>query len=156
VGKLTVAADDSNTTAANEAPEAADRTRGQHFKDARTAVLFGPDPVLSTTDEHYFEMHASHELAHGAFASQLDGFMKATGWWKAKYVRTRKGEAPPDSYANTNAAEDLAQSVAYYFVNPDRLRKGDGKADPGVPGNPCPKRHDFIRAVVGGWTAAKK
>jgi hypothetical protein len=156
VGKLTVAADDSNTTAANEAPEAADRTRGQHFKDARTAVLFGPDPVLSTTDEHYFEMHASHELAHGAFASQLDGFMKATGWWKAKYVRTRKGEAPPDSYANTDAAEDLAQSVAYYFVNPDRLRKGDGKADPGVPGNPCPKRHDFIRAVVGGWTEAKK
>ncbi|HEY1711933.1 MAG TPA: hypothetical protein VGG07_03470 [Solirubrobacteraceae bacterium] len=156
VGKLTIAADDKDITAADDSPKAADRSRGQHFKDARTAVLYRPDPSLSVNDPHYFEMHATHELAHGAFASQLDAFMKATGgWWKAKYVHGRKGEAPPDDYADTNAAEDLAQSVAYFFVDPDRLRKGDGKADPGVPGNRCPKRHDFIRRVVGGWTAKK-
>ena len=156
VGKLTIAADDKDITAPDDSPKAADRSRGQHFKDARTAVLYRPDPSLSVNDPHYFEMHATHELAHGAFASQLDAFIKATGgWWKAKYVRGRKGEAPPDDYADTNAAEDLAQSVAYYFVDPDRLRKGDRKADPGHPGNPCPKRHDFIRRIVGSWTAKK-
>jgi hypothetical protein len=156
VGKLTIAADDKDITAPDDSPKAADRSRGQHFKDARTAVLYRPDPSLSVSDPHYFEMHATHELAHGAFAPQLDSFMKATGgWWKAKYVHGRKGEAPPDAYADTNAAEDLAQSVAYYFVDPDRLRKGDPKADPGTPGNPCPKRYDFIRRIVGGWTAKK-
>ena len=157
VGKLTIAADDNDITAPDDSPKAAGRSRGQHFTDARTAVLYRPDPDLSVDDPHYFELHATHELAHGAFAGQLDAFMKATGWWDAKYVHHKGArEAPPDRYANTNAAEDLAQSVAYYFVDPDRLRKGDHKADPGTPGNACPKRYDFIRRVVGSWTSAAK
>jgi hypothetical protein len=153
VGKLTVASDDKNITAPDDDPKAADRTRGQHFADG-TAVLYRPDPSLSANDPHYFEMHATHELAHGVFASQLDDFMAATGWWKRKYVHSdgHKGEAPPDDYADTNASEDIAQSVAYYFVAPERLRKGDGKTERGQPGNPCPKRHAFIRRIVGSWT----
>jgi acyl-CoA synthetase (AMP-forming)/AMP-acid ligase II len=52
----------------------------------------------------------------------------------ARQVRAQpQARAPPDSYANTNAAEDIAQSVAYCFVEPERLKKGDGKHDPGVP-----------------------
>jgi hypothetical protein len=149
VGKLTSSPDDD--PAAKE-----DRTRGEHFTDARAAVLYPPDPELSVSDPNYFELHATHELAHGAFAPQLGAFMKATGWWSAKYVRSHRGEAPPDGYANTNAAEDIAQSVAYYFVAPERLRKGDGRHEAGVPGNPCPKRHAFIRKVVGGWTPARR
>ena len=149
VGKLTVASDDDQ-----EKPEA--RARGEHFDATATSVLYRPDPDLRTSDPHYFEMHATHELAHGAFAPQLDAFMKATGWWSRKYVSTNKGEAPPDSYANTNAAEDLAQSVAYYFVDPDRLKKGDGKHEAGLPGNACPKRYAFIRDAVGGWAKTKK
>lgn len=149
VGKLTVASDDDQ-----EKPEA--RARGEHFDTTGTSVLYRPDPDLRTTDPHYFEMHATHELAHGAFAPQLDAFMKATGWWARKYVSTKKGEAPPDGYANTNAGEDIAQSVAYYFVNPDRLKNGDGKHETGLPGNPCPKRYAFIRKIVGGWTKAGK
>ncbi len=149
VGKLTVASDDDQVK-----PE--DRARGEHFSDAKTAVLYRPDPELSASDPHYFEMHATHELAHGAFAPQLDAFMKATGWWKAKYVHAGKGEAPPDPYADRNAGEDIAQSVAYYFVNPDRLKSGDGKHDPGTPGNKCPKRYDFIRRIVKGWTRSKR
>jgi hypothetical protein len=152
VGKLTGASDDDQTTADS-------RARGEHFPQSRTSVLYRPDPDLSESDPHYFEMHATHELAHGAFASQIDAFMRATGWWRG--VRdpthpTRGGEAPPDSYANTSASEDIAQSVAYYFVDPERLKKGDGKHDPGVPGNPCPKRYAFIRKVVGGWAPSKK
>ncbi|MFL5863907.1 MAG: hypothetical protein ACJ780_24555, partial [Solirubrobacteraceae bacterium] len=149
VGKLTISPDDK--PGAEE-----DRTRGEHFPDTHDAVLYPPDPDLSVSDPNYFELHATHELAHGAFAPQLDAFMKATGWWRAKYVRSHKGEAPPDSYANTNAAEDIAQSVAYFFVEPDRLKNGDRKHDPGTPGNPCPKRFEFIRGVVGGWTPARK
>ena len=146
---MTVASDDDR-----EKPEA--RARGEHFDKTGTSVLYWPDPDLRKSDSHYFEMHATHELAHGAFGPQLDAFMKATGWWKRKYVSTNKGEAPPDSYANTNAAEDLAQSVAYFFVDPDRLKNGDGKHEAGLPGNPCPKRNAFIRGVVGGWTRSKK
>jgi hypothetical protein len=149
VGKLTMASDDDQT--GKEA-----RARGQHFADAKTAVLYEPDADLSVSEPHYFELHATHELAHGAFAAQIDAFMKATGWWSRLRVRTGKGEAPPDSYANTNAAEDIAQSVAYYFVDPERLKKGDGKHKAGEPGNACPKRHTFIRNLVGGWTASKK
>jgi hypothetical protein len=149
VGKLTVASDDDR-----EKPEA--RARGEHFDKTGTSVLYRPDPELRKTDPHYFEMHATHELAHGAFAPQIDAFMKATGWWRALRVSSGRGEAPPDSYANTNAAEDIAQSVAYFFVDPDRLKNGDRKHDPGLPGNPCPKRYAFIRNVVGGWTPSKK
>jgi hypothetical protein len=149
VGKLAIASDDDQ-----EKPEA--RARGEHFDTASTSVLYRPDPDLRKSDPHYFEMHATHELAHGAFAPQIDAFMKATGWWRALRVPSGRGEAPPDSYANTNAAEDIAQSVAYYFVDPDRLKKGDGKHEAGLPGNPCPRRYAFIRNVVGGWTPSKK
>ena len=41
-------------------------------------------------------------------------------------------------------------------MEPERLKNGDGKHDPGMPGNPCPKRYAFIRTVVGGWTPSKK
>jgi hypothetical protein len=148
VGKLTIASDDTDTSEES-------RARGEHIPESRTSVLYRPDKDLSVTDPHYFEMHATHELAHGAFAPQLDAFMKATGWWEHLRVRTYKGEAPPDTYANTDAGEDIAQSVAYYFVDPERLKKGDGKHDPGIPGNPCPKRYAFIRKIVGGWTPRK-
>ena len=88
VGKLTISPDDD--PAVKE-----DRTRGEHFPDARDAVLYPPDPDLSASDPNYFELHATHELAHGAFAAQLDAFMKATGWWRAKYVRSRKARRRP-------------------------------------------------------------
>jgi hypothetical protein len=99
-----------------------------------------------------------HEVAHAVFEPQLEEFMKATGYWSKALVRSRKkgAEAPPDGYADTNAKKDLAQTVAYYFTDPERLKKGDGKADPGMPGNPCPKRFAFIKGVVGGWTSSKK
>ena len=149
VGKLTIASDDDTTSEES-------RARGEHFEASNTTVLYRPDKDLSERDPKYFEMHATHELAHGAFAPQIDAFMKATGWWTKLRVRSGKGEAPPDSYANTNASEDIAQSVAYYFVDPKRLQKGDGKHEAGRPGNPCPKRYEFIRKIVGGWTPTKK
>ena len=41
----------------------------------------------------------------------------------------------------------------YFFVDPVRLKKGDGRGRAkGTWGNPCPKRFAFIQKVVAGWT----
>jgi hypothetical protein len=112
-----------------------DRTRGQFFHDAQTFAVFepGPDPLV-------------------------DSFMKATGYWEKEKVKRKESqrvEGPPDGYADRNAREDLAQSVMYFFVDPERLKKGDGRGRAkGTWGNPCPKRFAFIQKVVAGW--AKK
>ena len=146
LGKLTGSPDDQSD-------------RGEQFPDSRTAVLYPPDEEWAKSDPTYFDRHAAHELAHAVFKPQLDAFMRATrGWWGAAltHKRAKGSEAPPDSYADTNAKEDLAQSVAYFFTNPDRLRHGDGKTEAGLPGNPCPKRFGFIQSVVGGWTPGSK
>jgi hypothetical protein len=82
--------------------------------------------------------------------------MKATGYWEKEKVKRKEGqrvEAPRDGYADRNAREDLAQSVMYFFVDPERLKKGDGRGRAkGTWGNPCPKRFAFIQKVVAGWT----
>jgi hypothetical protein len=133
--------------------------RGERFPGSRTAVLYPPDEELAKSDPTYFDRHVAHELAHAVFEPQLDAFMRATGgWWEAAltHKRAKGSEAPPDSYADTNAKEDLAQSVAYFFTDPDRLKHGDGKTEASLPGNPCPKRFGFIQSVVAGWTAGSK
>jgi hypothetical protein len=82
--------------------------------------------------------------------------MQATGYWEKEKVKRKEGqrvEGPPDGYADRNAREDLAQSVMYFFVDPERLKKGDGRGRAkGTWGNPCPKRFAFIQKVVAGWT----
>ena len=60
-------------------------------------------------------------------------------------ARSSGAEAPPDNYAATNASEDLAQSVAYFFTDRKRLQKGLPDRATGEVGNPCPKRDAFIK-----------
>jgi len=65
----------------------------------------------------------------------------------------RLGRGPAGRLRRRNAREDLAQSVMYFFVDPVRLKKGDGRGRAeGTWGNPCPKRFAFIQKVVAGWT----
>jgi len=59
------------------------------------AGLYPPDPDLSVSDPNYFELRSTHELARGAFAPQLDAFMKATRWWRAKDVGSHKRDRRP-------------------------------------------------------------
>ena len=151
VGKLTTAPDDNPKMLG-------DKTRGQYFREAQDFAVFepGPDPPV---EADYVERVATHELAHGIFDPHLDAFMKATGYWSAQGVKSKaKGaEGPPDSYADTNAKEDLAQSVMYFFVDPKRLKEGDGRGRArGTWGNPCPKRFAFIKDIVAGWTPKAK
>ena len=150
VGKLTTSPDD-------DPARPNDKTLGEYFAEAQTFALFQPAPT-SATDIGALEAKATHEIAHGVFAPQLDAFMKATGYWSAKYVKSKKrgAEAPPDSYADTNASEDLAQSVMYFFTDPDRLKNGRPGRAAGTWGNPCRKRYEFIKRVVGGWTPSSK
>ena len=132
-----------------------DRTRGQFFHDAQTFAVFEPGPDSPPGDDAV-ERVATHEIAHGIFDPLVEPFMRATGYWEKEKVRRKEGqrvEGPPDGYADTNAREDLAQSVMYFFVDPKRLKEGDGRGRAkGTWGNPCPKRFAFIQKVVAGWT----
>jgi hypothetical protein len=132
-----------------------DRTRGQFFHDAQTFAVFEPGPDSPVGDDAV-ERVATHEIAHGIFDPLIDSFMQATGYWEKEKVKRKEGqrvEGPPDGYADRNAREDLAQSVMYFFVDPERLKKGDGRGRAkGTWGNPCPKRYAFIQKVVAGWT----
>jgi hypothetical protein len=134
-----------------------DRTRGQFFHDAQAFAVFEPGPDSPVGDDAV-ERIATHEIAHGIFDPLIDSFMKATGYWEKEKVKRKESqrvEGPPDGYADRNAREDLAQSVMYFFVDPERLKKGDGRGRAkGTWGNPCPKRFAFIQKVVAGW--AKK
>ena len=132
-----------------------DRTRGQFFHDAQTFAVFEPGPDSPVGDDAVGRV-ATHEIAHGIFDPLIDSFMQATGYWEKEKVKRKEGqrvEGPPDGYADRNAREDLAQSVMYFFVDPERLKKGDGRGRAkGTWGNPCPKRYAFIQKVVAGWT----
>jgi hypothetical protein len=132
-----------------------DRTRGQFFHDAQAFAVFEPGPDSPAGDDAV-ERVATHEIAHGIFDPLVDSFMKATGYWEKEKVKRKESErveGPPDGYADRNAREDLAQSVMYFFVDPERLKKGDGRGRAkGTWGNPCPKRFAFIQKVVAGWT----
>ena len=148
VGKLNSSPDDDPKVLG-------DRTRGQFFHDAQTFAVFEPGPDSPIGDDAV-ERVATHEIAHGIFDPLIDSFMQATGYWEKEKVKRKEGqrvEGPPDGYADRNAREDLAQSVMYFFVDPKRLKKGDGRGRAkGTWGNPCPKRFAFIQKVVAGWT----
>ena len=146
VGRLNTAPDDDP-----KKPEL--KTLGQYFPDAQTFAFFDPGPDSDASPQG-LEQKAVHEIAHGVFEPQLKAFMKMTGYWKQKYVRSRDktAEGPPDSYGDENAGEDIAQSVMYYFTDPGRLKKGRPGRAQGTWGNPCPKRYKWIKAIVSGWT----
>lgn len=148
VGKLNSSPDD-------DPKMLGDRTRGQFFHDAQAFAVFEPGPDSPAGDDAV-ERIATHEIAHGIFDPLVDSFMQATGYWEKEKVKREEGqrvEGPPDGYADRNAREDLAQSVMYFFVDPERLKKGDGRGRAkGTWGNPCPKRFAWIQKVVAGWT----
>jgi hypothetical protein len=150
VGKL-------NTSPDDDPKKLGDRTRGEYFRDAQTFGVFEPGPD-SMVDDDAIERIATHEIAHGIFDPHLAAFMKMTGYWKAERVKTgsKSAEGPPDGYADTDAKEDLAQSVMYFFVDPERLKNGRKGQPAGMWGNPCPKRFAFIKNIVAGWTPKAK
>ena len=53
-------------------------------------------------------------------------------------------EDPPTEYGKSAAAEDLAESVAIFFINGPALKAK------------CPERAKFLRAMVARWEPKKK
>jgi hypothetical protein len=134
-----------------------DATLGEFFRDSKNFALFTPG---ETSDIDFpgdvgkqLEATTVHEIAHGLMKYAEADFMKETGYWSDRTTRsgTAGAEAPPTKYGDKNASEDLSESTMFFFVDPERLKKGDGSATAGNPGNPCPKRFTFLERIVGKW-----
>jgi hypothetical protein len=94
-----------------------------------------------------FEYVATHEMAHAALAPFVGEFVDKLPFWKDRMTRRdadeisqlkAKGttvEEPCTTYAQTNANEDLAETAALYFVQPDQLKAN------------CPLRYAFMQSV---------
>ena len=126
-----------------------DTTLGEFFDTSRNFGMFdaGTDYTGVTGDnEKELEATVTHELAHGLMDYAAADFLKTFPYWLDDSTQSgvADAEAPPTDYGDTNLNEDLAETVSLYFVDPDRLLKGDGTAD-GSPGNACPQRHAWAR-----------
>jgi len=134
-------------------------TLGEYFSDSRNFGMFsaGTDYVGVTGDnEKELEATVTHELAHGLMDYAMPDFLATFPYWLDENTESgaADAEAPPTKYGNTNAGEDLAETVSLYFVDRDRLEKGNGAAD-GSPGNACPQRVAWVAKMVKAWEPEK-
>lgn len=133
-------------------------TMGEYFTGSQNVGLF--DTVTDLTDRRYvregdsgpsnsatLEANAIHEMAHGLIQpTELGRWIAAMAFWTDRYTPSGQvgAEAPPTRYGTTGgAAEDLAESVAIFFINRPGLRAV------------APEREAFLAAMVDGWQPAK-
>jgi len=131
-------------------------TQGEAMTDMSCAVLtgIGSDAHTDWADNaKQIEGTMTHELTHVLLSYADKDFLKAMPYWRdfAERSGRRGAEAPPSRYGDWNQREDLAESVMFFFVDPDRLKNGNG-APKGTPGNPCPQRFKFVQNLVDGWS----
>jgi hypothetical protein len=133
-------------------------TMGEYFSSKKTVGLF--DTVTDLADPRYvregsagadnattLEANGIHEMAHGLLQPiYLSSWVQELDFWFDANTESGKdaAEEPPTQYGHTNAAEDLSESVAIYFVNRPALEAT------------CPKRAEFITKMIASWTPAKK
>ncbi|WP_426593946.1 eCIS core domain-containing protein [Cellulomonas sp. McL0617] len=131
-----------------------DQTMGEYFPAHSNVAL--TDTVTDMTDDRYvkegataadnkttLEANAIHEMSHAVVEPLLiDDWVTGLEYWTDKTSASGKASAedPPTAYAHTNAAEDLAESVALYFVNRPKLKAA------------CPKREAILAAAMAKWT----
>ena len=134
-----------------------DATLGEFFRDSKNFALFTPG---ETSDIDFpgdvgkqLEATTVHEIAHGLMKYAEDDFMKETGYWTDRTTKsgTAGAEAPPTPTGTRTRARICLESTMFFFVEPDRLKNGDGSAAAGSPGNACPKRFAFLERIVGKW-----
>lgn len=140
LGKVTT----SITT--NKATGVADPgTLGEFYKSEKTFAIYTSSET-STVDfpgnvDKQIEATTTHEISHGLMYYMIGDFMAASGFWLDENTKsgTADAEKPPTKYGNTNAREDLCESVMLYFVDESRLSTN------------CPKRHAAIKRAVDHW-----
>jgi len=110
-------------------------TAGTDFKGEASVGIF-------KDNETNLEANATHELAHGLCQYAEPDFIKEMDYWTDTNTKSGKAgaEEPATPYGKTNAREDLAESVKFYFLDPATLLKN------------CPKRHAFVKKTVEAWT----
>lgn len=120
-------------------------TLGEFYRSASTFSIY-KSSESSTVDfpgnvDKQIEATTTHEIAHGLMDYMTDPLMKASGYWLDKNTKSgaADAEAPPTKYGQTNASEDMAESVMLFFVDEERLK------------TKCPKRHSTLKTAVAMW-----
>jgi len=119
-------------------------TLGQYFQGSKNFTMFkaglSANVDFSSTVKQ-LRGTAVHEMAHGVFGDKEDEWAKELDYWTDKFTKSGKqgAEEPITEYGKTNAAEDLAEAVMYYFVERQTLTVE------------CPKRSKIISNWVNAW-----
>ena len=148
IGRLTSAID-VNTAGGKEDPA----TLAETFASNQNIGFFNPLtnlvdrnfalPGAQPTNQIAIEATAIHEMTHALIEPfQLGNWVRRLGYWlDANTATGRRGaEQPPTSYGRTNAAEDLCESVAMFFINRGLLTTHR------------PERAKFIAKVIADWS----
>lgn len=145
ISKLREAATQNSPTGKLDGDER-NKTSGEFFSQGRNFSLFSAasrQTVDGLNNDESLEATASHELAHGLLGYRLVDFVSAIGYWQDAFdTLSRPGaEKPITLYGESAPAEDLAETVKFYFVNRAKLQ------------DRCPKRFEFMRREVATWNA---
>lgn len=154
VGKVKQAIDTNKPTGRLDST-----TLGEYFRAKKNMGLFKASEGLATvhkTEADELTHTFIHEIAHGLLNYAIPEFIQAVGGPTSGYWTDRNtpsgiagAEAPCTSY-HPNAAEDMCDTAAMYFVDPKRLKDGTG-ARKGQDGNACPLRYAFMEKIGKDW-----
>ena len=123
-------------------------TLGEYYESATTFAIYEPgeDYIgdLGTVEKE-LEGTIIHEIAHGVMSYAQDDFNKTTGFWRDYSTKSKKkgAEPPPTKYGNKSAGEDLSETMRWYFMVPEKLKKK------------CPIRYAWAEAQIKGWMPIK-
>jgi hypothetical protein len=153
LGRVKQAIDEDSATGVVE-----DGTMGEYFGSKKNVGFF--DSVTDLADNRYhkpgpetadnattLEANAVHEMSHGLIEPHyINTWVKKMGFWFDEDTPSGEltAEDPPTQYGQTSAGEDLAESVAIFFVNRAQLKAA------------CPERETFLSQMVAGWTPQVK
>lgn len=144
IGKVKQAIDENSPDGALDST-----TLGEYFKKDKTLGMFdaGTDSTVDFADSmQQLEGTAVHEMAHGLFGYLEKPWLKQFDFWDGLYSESGKdgAEPPPSDYGRTNVAEDMCESVMFYFVDENHLK------------TKAPLRHAFLATEIGKWKKENK
>ena len=147
------------TSAVDETKDALDPgTLAQYFESSKAFAMFASlsddETGFAGDNAKAIEATAIHEVSHGLMDYALPAYVSGLEYWADEAMPSGKdgAEAPITPVGMTSAEEDLAESMAMYFVDPGTLRDGTKPRKPlGTVGNPCPKRYALVDGFVKNW-----